>query len=52
MRGNAVVGVPTRALIAEYVKLMRRRFYNDKNVMILSHVDDVFKIGRQEKYSF
>ena len=43
IRGNAVVVVPTRALIAEYVKLMRRRFYNDKNVMILSHVDDVFK---------
>ncbi|MFP1683445.1 DEAD/DEAH box helicase [Alloalcanivorax sp. C16-1] len=41
--GNSVVVVPTRALIAEYVKSMKRRFGADKSVMILAHVDEVFK---------
>ena len=40
--GDAVVVVPSRALIAEYVGTMRRKFDNDKNVMISSFVDCVF----------
>ncbi|WP_138438961.1 DEAD/DEAH box helicase [Marinobacter alexandrii] len=41
--GDAVVIVPSRALIAEYVSTMRRKFNGDKRVMISSFVDDVFK---------
>lgn len=41
--GDAVVIVPSRALIAEYVKTMRQRFIGDKGIMISSFVDDVFK---------
>lgn len=40
--GDAVVVVPSRALIAEYVSAMRASFHNDKNVMILPFVDRVF----------
>lgn len=41
--GDAVVIVPSRALIAEYVNTMKKRFNGDKNVMISSFVDNVFK---------
>ena len=40
--GDAVVVVPSRALIAEYVNSMRRKFEGDKNVMISPFVDRVF----------
>lgn len=41
--GDAVVIVPSRALIAEYVNTMKRRFNGDKRVMISSFVDNVFR---------
>lgn len=41
--GDAVVIVPSRALIAEYVNTMKQKFNGDKNVMISSFVDDIFK---------
>ncbi|WP_348799357.1 DEAD/DEAH box helicase [Flavobacterium adhaerens] len=41
-QGDAVVVVPSRALIAEYVNSMTRKFENDKSVMISSFVDLVF----------
>ena len=41
--GDAVVVVPSRALIAEYINTMRQKFKGDKNVMISSFVDNVFK---------
>ncbi|CAD0009488.1 DEAD/DEAH box helicase [Flavobacterium chungangense] len=40
--GDAVVVVPSRALIAEYMNSMRRKFENDKSVMISSFVDLVY----------
>ncbi len=40
--GDAVVIVPSRALIAEYVNAMRRRFSGDKKVMISAFVDLVY----------
>lgn len=40
--GDAVVIVPSRALIAEYVNTMKRKFNGDKKVMISSFVDNVF----------
>jgi hypothetical protein len=40
--GDAVVVVPSRALIAEYMNSMRRKFGSDKNVMVLSFVDLVY----------
>ncbi len=40
--GDAVVVVPSRALIAEYVNSMRRKFEGDKNVMISPFVDCIF----------
>ena len=40
--GDAVVVVPSRALIAEYVNSMRRKFEGDKSVMISPFVDRVF----------
>ncbi|HAA44253.1 MAG: helicase domain-containing protein [Halomonas sp. 54_146] len=41
--GDAVVIVPSRALIAEYVNTMKKKFNGDKNVMISFFVDNVFK---------
>lgn len=41
--GDAVVIVPSRALIAEYVSTMKQKFNGDKNVMISPFVDDIFK---------
>ncbi|AWL11729.1 RNA helicase [Saliniradius amylolyticus] len=41
--GDAVVVVPSRALIAEYVNTMKKKFKGDKNVMISPFVDDIFK---------
>ena len=41
-KGNAVVVVPSRALIAEYVNIMKRKFKKNKGVMISSFVDKVF----------
>lgn len=41
--GDAVVVVPSRALIAEYVNAMKRKFEGDKNVMISTFVDEMFK---------
>ncbi|MFK5950510.1 MAG: DEAD/DEAH box helicase [Methylococcales bacterium] len=40
--GDAVVVVPSRALIAEYVNSMKRKFEGNKNVMISPFVDRVF----------
>jgi len=40
--GDAVIVVPSRALIAEYINTMRRRFVGNKNVMISQFVDHVF----------
>lgn len=40
--GDAVVIVPSRALIAEYVNAMRRKFNGDKGVMITAFVDNIF----------
>ena len=42
-KGDAVVVVPSRALIAEYMSSIRQSFAGTKNVMISSFVDDVFK---------
>ena len=41
-KGDAVVVVPSRALIAEYVNTMKRKFNGDKEVMISPFVDNVF----------
>lgn len=41
--GDAVVIVPSRALIAEYVNTMKRKFKGDKRVMISSFVDNIFR---------
>lgn len=40
--GDAVIVVPSRALIAEYVASIRERFAGDKAVMISTFVDAVF----------
>lgn len=40
--GDAVVIVPSRALIAEYMSSMKRRFEGDKAVMVSAFVDSVF----------
>lgn len=40
--GDAVIVVPSRALIAEYVKSIRRKFAGDKRVMISAFVDAVY----------
>jgi hypothetical protein len=40
--GDAVIVVPSRALIAEYINTMRRKFGNNKNVMVSSFVDLVY----------
>ncbi|WP_330565903.1 DEAD/DEAH box helicase [Pseudomonas yamanorum] len=40
--GDAVVIVPSRALIAEYMSSMRRRFDGDKTVMVSAFVDSIF----------
>lgn len=40
--GDVVVVVPSRALIAEYMNSMRRKFENNKGVMISSFVDIVY----------
>jgi helicase len=42
--GDAVVVVPSRALIAEYINSMRRVFGKNKSVVVSAFVDDVFKI--------
>lgn len=39
---DSVIIVPSRALIAEYIKTLRDKFKNDKSVMILSFFDCVF----------
>ncbi|WP_027330667.1 DEAD/DEAH box helicase [Marinimicrobium agarilyticum] len=49
--GDAVIVVPSRALIAEYVGSMQRRFSEDKSVMISSFADHVFK-GRELRRIF
>lgn len=41
-KGDAVIVVPSRALIAEYVANIRDRFAGDKAVMISTFVDAVF----------
>lgn len=40
--GDAVIVVPSRALIAEYVNTMRSKFGDDKSIMISSFVDLVY----------
>ncbi|MGC1550792.1 MAG: DEAD/DEAH box helicase, partial [Rhodanobacter sp.] len=40
--GDAVIVVPSRALIAEYLSVMRSMFEGDKGVMIMPFVDQVF----------
>ncbi|OCX54283.1 helicase [Mucilaginibacter sp. PPCGB 2223] len=42
-KGDAVVVVPSRALIAEYMNAMRRKFAGNKDVMITTFVDLVYK---------
>lgn len=42
LQGDCVIIVPSRALIAEYIKTMRDKFKDDKSVMISSFVDYVF----------
>lgn len=41
--GDAVVIVPSRALIAEYINTMKQKFNGDKNVMICPFVDNIFR---------
>lgn len=41
---DAVVVVPSRALIAEYMGAFRKHFNNNKNVMVCSFVDQVFTV--------
>lgn len=41
--GDAVIVVPSRALIAEYVGALREYFSQDKRVMVMPFVDSVFK---------
>lgn len=41
-KGDAVIVVPSRALIAEYINTLKRRFSGDKEVMISAFVDNVF----------
>ena len=40
--GDAVVVVPSRALIAEYINSIRERFAGAKNVLVTAFVDNVF----------
>lgn len=40
--GDTVIIVPSRALIAEYIKTMKDMFNNNKSIMISSFVDSVF----------
>ncbi|MEZ8324274.1 DEAD/DEAH box helicase [Vibrio cyclitrophicus] len=40
--GDAVIIVPSRALIAEYINTMKQKFAGDKRVMISAFVDTVF----------
>lgn len=42
-KGDVVIVVPSRALIAEYIGTMKEHFKNDKSVMILPFVEYVFK---------
>lgn len=39
---DAVVIVPSRALIAEYIEAFKKHFHSNKNVMVCSFVDQVF----------
>ncbi|MCG9650847.1 DEAD/DEAH box helicase [Vibrio brasiliensis] len=41
-KGDAVIVVPSRALIAEYMNTMRQKFAGNKSVMISAFVDTVF----------
>lgn len=41
-KGDAVIVVPSRALIAEYVGELRRHFRAEKGVMVMPFVDKVF----------
>jgi hypothetical protein len=41
-RGDAVVVVPSRALIAEYINSIKERFNGAKGVMVSAFVDNVF----------
>lgn len=50
-QGDAVIIVPSRALIAEYIAAIRRRFGGRKDVMISSFVDKVFR-GRDLRRIF
>lgn len=49
--GDAVVVVPSRALIAEYLAAVRRMFAENKGVMVLPFVDHVFT-GRELRRIF
>ena len=40
--GDAVIVVPSRALIAEYISSLREYFNNDRSIMIMPFVDMVF----------
>lgn len=40
--GDAVIIVPSRALIAEYINTIKRRFKGDKTVMVSPFIDKVF----------
>ncbi len=41
--GDAVIVVPSRALIAEFVDVMKEKFHGNKAVIVSAFVDDVFK---------
>lgn len=45
-QGDAVVVVPSRALIAEYINSMTRKFEDNKGVMISSFVDLVYNVRK------
>ncbi|HHA2535466.1 TPA: DEAD/DEAH box helicase [Stenotrophomonas maltophilia] len=47
--GDAVIVVPSRALIAEYVGSLRQYFSGEKGVMVMPFVDSVFKARSPRK---
>lgn len=47
--GDAVIVVPSRALIAEYVGALRKYFSGEKGVMVMPFVDSVFKARAPRK---
>ncbi len=52
IEGDVVIIVPSRALIAEYIKSLREKFSSSKNVMISSFADIVFTNRKKLKRVF